>query len=428
MNEPIETTKAILVGIPLGTDEDFDYQMHELAGLCEARDIEIVDTITQNLDHPISKTYVGSGKLLEIKQQIDICHANLVVFLDELSPVQLKNIEAVLDCEVIDRTMLILEIFELRARTKEAMLQVEIANLKYMLPRLIGSYTRLSRTGGGGAGGAGARRGSGETKLEEDKRHIERRIQKATEELKQVVFSRQTARKLRKASDTKTVAFVGYTNAGKSTTINSLLDLFHRDEEKKVFAKNMLFATLETATRLIKLPTNQEFLITDTVGFVSHLPHHLIESFKSTLEEIKEAHLIVHVVDAASPYASMQIATTNQVLTEIGVKDIPLVYAFCKADLVKNPLFLPQVDTDFILISNTAHTGFDELIDYIQQTLFSDQVTCKLLIPYANGEIFSLLKEKAHVHDSSYENEGILLTCTMSKLLYQRYMQYEQGK
>lgn len=427
MHEPIEKTKAILVGIPLGTDEDFDYQMNELAGLCEARDIEIVDTITQNLDHPISKTYIGSGKLLEIKQQIDVLNANLVVFLDELSPIQLKNIEAVLDCEVIDRTMLILEIFELRARTKEAMLQVEIANLKYMLPRLIGSYTHLSRTGGGGAGGSGARRGSGETKLEEDKRHIERRIQKATEELKNIVQSRQTARKLRKSNNTKTVAFVGYTNAGKSTTINSLLELFHRDDEKKVFAKNMLFATLETATRLIKLPTNQEFLITDTVGFVSHLPHHLIESFKSTLEEIKEAHLIVHVVDAASPYANMQIETTNRVLTEIGVKDIPIVYAFCKADLVKNPLFLPHVDANSILISNAKHTGFDKLIAYIQNTLFSDQVTCTLLIPYASGEIFSLLKEKAHVHHSSYENEGILLTCTMSRHLYQLYMQYEQS-
>ena len=400
------------------------YCWTELANLCEARGIEVVDNVIQNLPHPNNKSYVGSGKLTEIATLKDAYGIDLIVVLDELSPVQLKNMEDALNCEVIDRTMLILEIFQLRAKTKEAILQVEIANLKYMLPRLVGSYTNLSRIGGGGGGGAGARRGSGETKLEEDRRHIERRIQKATEELKEIVLSRQVARKARKANNTKTVAFVGYTNAGKSSTINTLLNYFDKDSDKQVFVKNMLFATLETSTRSIKLPTNQEFLITDTVGFVSNLPHHLIESFKSTLEEIKEADLIVHVVDASSPYAQTQIATTIEVLNEIGVIDIPTVYALNKVDLVKNKMFLPKVDKDAILISNETNEGIKDLIEYIKNSLFNDEITCKLLLPYDKGDIFTTLKEKAHVHNFSYENNGIVVEVTLSRYLYNLYNKY----
>lgn len=424
MQEIEELTKAIIVGVNTGNEECFSYQFTELANLCEARGIEVVDNVIQNLPHPNNKSYVGSGKLTEIATLKDAYGIDLIVVLDELSPVQLKNMEDALNCEVIDRTMLILEIFQLRAKTKEAILQVEIANLKYMLPRLVGSYTNLSRIGGGGGGGAGARRGSGETKLEEDRRHIERRIQKATEELKEIVLSRQVARKARKANNTKTVAFVGYTNAGKSSTINTLLNYFDKDSDKQVFVKNMLFATLETSTRSIKLPTNQEFLITDTVGFVSNLPHHLIESFKSTLEEIKEADLIVHVVDASSPYAQTQIATTIEVLNEIGVIDIPTVYALNKVDLVKNKMFLPKVDKDAILISNATNEGIKDLIEYIKNSLFNDEITCKLLLPYDKGDIFTTLKEKAHVHSFSYKNDGIIVDVTLSRYLYNLYNKY----
>lgn len=427
MQEIEELTKAIIVGVNTANEEYFSYQFTELANLCEARGIEVVDNVIQNLPHPNNKSYVGSGKLTEIATLKDAYGIDLIVVLDELSPVQLKNMEDALNCEVIDRTMLILEIFQLRAKTKEAILQVEIANLKYMLPRLVGSYTNLSRIGGGGGGGAGARRGSGETKLEEDRRHIERRIQKATEELKEIVLSRQVARKARKANNTKTVAFVGYTNAGKSSTINTLLSYFDKDSDKQVFVKNMLFATLETSTRSIKLPTNQEFLITDTVGFVSNLPHHLIESFKSTLEEIKEADLIVHVVDASSPYAQTQIATTIEVLNEIGVIDIPTVYALNKVDLVKNKMFLPKVDKDAILISNETNEGIKDLIEYIKNSLFNDEITCKLLLPYDKGDIFTTLKEKAHVHNFSYENNGIVVEVTLSRYLYNLYNKYLKG-
>lgn len=419
-----EKTKAIIVGVNTGNDEYFSYQFSELSNLCEARGIEVVDSIIQNLPHPNNRSYVGSGKLLEIARLKESYAIDLIVFLDELSPIQLKNIENALNCEVIDRTMLILEIFQLRAKTKEAILQVEIANLKYMLPRLVGSYTNLSRVGGGGSGGGGARRGSGETKLEEDRRHIEHRIQKATEELKEIVLSRQIARKARKANNIKTVAFVGYTNAGKSSTINTLLTKFDKDMEKQVFVKNMLFATLETSTRSIKLQTNQEFLITDTVGFVSNLPHHLIESFKSTLEEIKEADLIIHVVDASSPYSQTQIETTIKVLDEIGVRDIPTVYALNKVDLVKNQIFLPKVDKDSILISNETKEGIDKLIEYIKNSLFNDEISCKLVLPYDKGDIFTILKEKAHVHSFFYENEGIIVNVTLSRYLYNLYNKY----
>ena len=419
------TTTAIIVGVNKTTDELFNYQMNELINLCEARRIEVIDNLTQKMDSYNNATYIGSGKLLELKNLTDIHNPDLVVFLDELSPVQLRNIGSVLNCEIIDRTMLILEIFETRAKTKEAMLQVEIANMKYMLPRLVGSYVHLSRTGGGGGGGAGARRGSGETKLELDRRHIEKRIQKATEELKGIVQSRKTARKSRSANDVKTVAFVGYTNAGKSSTINTFLSTFKEDAEKQVFVKDMLFATLETSTRSIKLPTNQEFLITDTVGFVSNLPHHLVESFKSTLEEIKEASLIVHVVDASNPHANLQIDTTNKVLKDIGVKDIPLVYTLNKADLVPNQIFLPKVDADAIITSNKTKEGFDELLEYIKTKLFPNAYTMTLLIPYDKGDIFNILKEKANISNFEYTNDGIKVDVTMSLYLYNLYKDYE---
>jgi GTP-binding protein HflX len=311
----METSKAIIVGINLGDDELFYYQMTELKSLCEACNFEVVETITQNLRTPNPATYVGIGKLKEIADIAQIVEADAVIFNDELTPSQIKNINDVIeDVEVLDRTMLILEIFEKRATSKEAYLQVEIARLKYMLPRLIGNRAYLSRTGGGGGGAGGARRGLGETKLELDRRHIEMKISKAKSELENLKKARQTSRKMRNENNEKIVALVGYTNAGKSSTINSLLNLYSSMDNKEVFVKDMLFATLETQTRKLKLPNNHQFLITDTVGFVSKLPHHLVESFKSTLEEILDADLILHIIDASSPFRDLQIKTTEDVL------------------------------------------------------------------------------------------------------------------
>lgn len=422
-------SRAIVVGVNVGNDLLFNYQINETCALCQALDIEVVETIIQNLPSFNSATYLGSGKLDELKRYALTLEANVVVFNDDLSPAQLKNITDFLDCEVMDRTMLILEIFKIRARTKEASLQVEIANLNYMLPRLIGMHNNLSRIGGGGAGGTGARRGSGETKLELDRRHIEAKIDKAKEELRAVVKNRQTSRKLRTSSGIKTVAFVGYTNAGKSSTINNLLSMFNENvSDKQVFVKDMLFATLETSTRKIKLPNNHEFLITDTVGFVSRLPHFLVESFKSTLEEIKEASLIVHIIDSSSPYMELQINTTNQVLEEIGVKDIPVLYAFNKSDLLKNPLFISKNYQPQILLSATSKEGYSDLIDKIEETLFPDTITCDLLIPYDKGEIYSLLKEVAHIKTTDFTNEGTLIEVSLPNSLYQRYKIYQIEK
>lgn len=416
--------KAIVVGINTGNDELFNYQFNETCSLCEALNVEVIDTLIQNLPHFNTATYLGKGKLEELKQLVSLLNPDLIVFNDDLSPIQLRNITDYIECEVLDRTMLILEIFKIRAKTKEATLQVEIANLNYSLPRLIGLHNNLSRTGGGGGGAAGARRGSGETKLELDRRHIERKIAKAKNELEDIVKSRQTSRKSRSANGIKTVAFVGYTNAGKSSTINKLLSIYRDEEEKQVFVKDMLFATLETSTRAIKLPNNKEFLVTDTVGFVSKLPHYLVESFKSTLEEINEASLIVHVIDSTSPYMELQIETTNKVLKELGVKDIPILYAFNKVDKLPNKMFINSCLEPSIMLSSVTSEGYDKLCDYIEKTLFPDFITCTLLLPFSRGDIYNTLKEKANVLSTEYLPEGILVSVSLSGHLYSLYKEF----
>lgn len=415
--ENIEVTrKAIVVGVNTGDNTLFNYQLSEIHNLCEGLNIEVISDLVQNLVSINNATYIGKGKLEELNMAVSELHADMIIFNDELSPAQLKNITDYVDVEVMDRTMLILKIFEIRAKTKEAALQVEIANLNYLLPRLAGTYTNMSRIGGGASGGMGARRGSGETKLELDKRAINLRISKAKEELASITSVRKTNRKMRKNNNIKTVAFVGYTNAGKSSTINKLLELYGVTD-KSVFVKDMLFATLETSTRNIKLPNNNEFLITDTVGFVSKLPHHLVESFKSTLEEITEADFIIHVVDASSPFLELQINTTMEVLHSLGVENIPMLYAFNKIDKVINKEFLPSNYQPCILLSSVDNTGYDLLINAIQETLFNDLSLISILLPYDKGDLFSLLKENAEVLETEYTNDGILIKVRVSPYL-----------
>lgn len=422
----IEKSKAIIVGINLGDDELFYYQMTELKSLCEACSFEVVETITQNLRTPNSATYVGIGKLKEIADIATIVDADAIIFNDELSPSQIKNINDVIqDIEVLDRTMLILEIFEKRATSKEAYLQVEIAKLKYMLPRLIGNRAYLSRTGGGGGGAGGARRGLGETKLELDRRHIEMKISKAKAELESLKKARQTSRKMRVENNEKIVALVGYTNAGKSSTINSLLNLYSNTENKEVFVKDMLFATLETQTRKLKLPNNHQFLITDTVGFVSKLPHHLVESFKSTLEEILDADLILHVIDASSPFRDLQIKTTEDVLNSLGVTNIPTLYVLNKTDLVKNQITLSHYK-DSIHISCKLKEGIRDLCSKIDEILFADTYLDRFLIPYDKGHLFSLLKENAEVLETNYLDTGIEVLANVSLHLHNLLNEYKK--
>ena len=374
--------RAILVGVDLNNDKNFDYSVEELKNLAEACSVQVVGVLTQKLERVNPACYIGTGKVDEVALLVEQNDANLVIFNDELSPSQIRNLEHGLQCKVIDRTILILDIFASRAKTREAQLQVEVAQLKYMMPRLIGLNASLSRQ----AGGIGSK-GPGEKKLELDRRRIEEQVHKLNKELDSLVLARQNQRKLRKRNSTPVVALVGYTNAGKSTTMNALLTVSNAQSEKSVFEKNMLFATLETSTRHIQLPDNKQFLLTDTVGFVSKLPHQLVKAFRSTLEEVTEADLLLHVVDLSHPEFQTQIEITNKVLDELGVKETPMVYVYNKADLVEDE-FTPSTK-EAVRISAKNLTNIDTLIDCIKSHIFQHYVKASFLIPYDRGNLVS---------------------------------------
>ncbi len=412
--------RAILVGVDLNNDKNFDYSVEELKNLAEACSVEVADVLTQKLERVNSAHYIGSGKVEEVAHLVAKNDANLVIFNDELLPSQIRNLEHELQCKVIDRTILILDIFASRAKTREAQLQVEVAQLKYMMPRLIGLNASLSRQ----AGGIGSK-GPGEKKLELDRRRIEEQIHKLNKELDALVLARQNQRKLRKKNATPVVALVGYTNAGKSTTMNALLNVSNAEADKSVFEKNMLFATLETSTRQIQLPDNKQFLLTDTVGFVSKLPHQLVKAFRSTLEEVTEADLLLHVVDLSHPEFQAQIEITNKVLDELGVKETPMVYVYNKADLVDNE-FTPSTQ-EAVRISAKNLTNIDTLINSIKSHLFHHYVKETFLIPYDKGNIISYLNDHATVFETEYLDNGTLITVECSDQDVERFHQYKKS-
>ena len=383
--------KVIIVGVNTNTtNSDFNYEMEELKNLCQACELEVVDIITQNLEIINPKTYVGKGKLEELKMVIESQEIDTIVFNDELKPMQISNIQKFLSIDIYDRTYIILEIFRRRAQTKEAYLQVEIAYLKYQLPRLIGTYTNLSRQRG--VANAARGRGIGETKLELDRRNIYDRIAFLNNQLKELTDLRKNQRSRRKRNQMKIVSLVGYTNSGKSSILNNLLN-HSKHVRKEVLEKDMLFATLETSTRLIKTNNNLQFLITDTVGFINKLPHQLVEAFKATLEEITESDLIIHVVDSANPNFEKQIQITNQVLSEIGVKDIPIIYAFNKIDLHEGYFYIPPAYLNAIRISATNNINFDDFLSLIEEEIFSSYHLVTLQIPYAKIDLINPIKE-----------------------------------
>ncbi len=414
--------KAMIVGLRLPEDDDFDDSLEELRALCEAVYITPVLTIIQSLPKPIGSTFVGKGKLQEIKEESSSCE--IIIFLQELTPIQLKNISDEVNVPVIDRTMLILKIFQVRAKTKEAKLQVEIANLRYMLPRLIGLHTDLSKIGGSSSN---ATRGAGEKKLELDRRILESQIDRSKLELKEVVKNRQVARKMRLSSNIPSISFVGYTNAGKSSTINTLLSMYGGQNYKQEFVKDMLFATLETTTRKITLPNNHEFLLTDTVGFVKDLPHSLVDSFRSTLEEITESDYIVNVIDASSKEMKKQVETTQKVLKEIGVKDIPILYVFNKQDLVEDTVLIDTTNyKPSLIISNKTKEGIDELVNLLDKSLYTSLVKKTYLFPFESLNIFNELKQKEHIISIGYLDAGIEVTCEIPTSKSERLMVYEK--
>jgi GTPase len=406
---------VLLVGIQLPGMKDVRLGMEELVSLAQALDYHVVDSMVQSLDKSSPAFWIGKGKVFEIKAFVINQNIDLVIFNDELSPVHLRNITEVVEVEVIDRTMLILEIFRIRAKTKEAMLQVSLAQSQYLLPRIIGSNTSLSRQ----KSGTGSK-GPGEKELEIKKRMLRNQIHKDKQELEALAIVRKTQRVHRKKEGIFQVAIVGYTNSGKSTLLNYYLRLSHQPQEKMVLQKDMLFATLETAARHIHLLDQPPFIMVDTVGFIRHLPHHLVEAFKSTLEEILDASLIIHVADASQKEYQTQIKTVNEVLTSLGVKDIPMVMVFNKIDL---PLKVQSQEfVDALRISVEKETNMDRLTKTIFDMMQARSIRCHLLIPYEQTGLVNQLKKTGFVFEPEvYEAEGIRIGVTIQQQDMHRY-------
>lgn len=415
-----EKIKALLVGVNLNDDPDFENALKELESLAEACDMEVVGVETQNVSQINTGVYVGTGKVDEIKAVAHMLNADVVIFDNTLSPMQLRNLKDIIERPILDRTNLILQIFSSRAQTREAKIQVETARLQYELPRLTGMGEVLSRQGG--TSGGMSNRGAGETKLELDKRKIRHRISELKKELKVVEKNRETQRKRRLIQGIPQVALVGYTNAGKSTLMNALLDKYGQKDEKKVLAEDMLFATLDTTIRSIHLPDKKEFLISDTVGFINKLPHNLVQAFHSTLEEVKYADLLLEIVDYSDENHKDQMKVTEDTLRELGAEQIPCIHVYNKCDGIIEPL--PQIRGDDIYMAAKRGIGLEELVEMISSHIYQNYVDCVMLIPYTEGALVSYFSENATVKETEYLAEGTKLTmnCLLKDL--KKYKQY----
>ena len=416
-----EWTKVLLVGVNLNNDPDFERNLSELEALAEACQMEVVGVERQNLSQVNTGVYVGTGKVEEIKALAHMLEAEMVIFDNSLSPMQLRNLNEIIERPVLDRTNLILQIFSSRARTREAQIQVETARLQYELPRLTGMGLVLSRQGGGSSGGL-ANKGAGEKKLELDKRKIRHRISELKKELREIELQRETQRKRRVSQGIPQVALVGYTNAGKSTLMNAFLDTYGGEEDKKVGAQDMLFATLDTTVRRICLPDKKEFLLSDTVGFIDKLPHHLVQAFHSTLEEVKYADLLLEVVDYSDPHFKDHMAVTRETLKELGADDIPCIHVLNKCDGILEDI--PKGGDHAIYMAAVKGIGIDLLMEMIRKEIFRDYVNCTMLIPYTEGALVSYFNENASVDQVEYTAEGtkISMNCLWKDL--QKYKEY----
>ncbi|CAI2636327.1 GTPase HflX [Apilactobacillus kunkeei] len=416
-----EQQTAVIIGLNLD-NEQFEYSMTELAALAEANNLEVVARLVQKLDHPDKATYFGKGKVEELKMTVLDKDADMVIVNDELSPSQIRNLEKQTETKIIDRTGLILEIFANRARTHEAKLQVQLAKLQYQLPRLHTSASqRLDQQTGSGGGGF-TNRGSGESQLELNRRVIEKDISHIKQELKDIQKSDLTQRKQRDGKNIPTVALVGYTNAGKSTIMNQLVNRYGENQEKQVMVKNMLFATLDTSVRKLIFDDNKTMLLSDTVGFVSKLPHQLVKAFRSTLAEAANADLLVQVVDEADENKELMMKTTEQTLKEIGVENIPMITVFNKADILDEPR--PQRAGDNLIMAALEEDSIDELIQIIRENSYKDYVTEEFLIPFDKGDIVNYLNTKANVLATEYVAEGTKIKAELTAVDSERFKQY----
>ena len=407
-------TKTILAAVDWG-QYNMEDSIKELSALCEAANMEVVGTVIQNKDHPEGKYYLGEGKL-ELAKQIAIENrAKLCVFDCELTGSQIRNISDYLGIEVIDRTMLILEIFRSRATTSEGKLQTELALLKYRLPRLSGVGVSMSRQGGGGSGGGGARRGAGETKLELDRRYIQSRIELIRSKLEQVEKRRDLLNTRRKKNDVSIVALAGYTNVGKSSLLNTLTG-------SEIFEKDMLFATLDPTARKLFLPSGQTVILVDTVGFVSRLPHKLVEAFKSTLEQAKYADIILQVCDISGDDRDMQLQVTGEVLREIGCDMDNVITVYNKCDKYDGDI-LPF---NGIVTSAKTGKGLEELLLKIDDMLSQRMYALDVVLPYSRTSLINTIRENGRVDREEYLPEGIEVKGFVDKKLAYLFASYQK--
>ena len=416
-----ELIPVILVGLRTTEREDeFDHAMNELVALCEACDLEVIASMTQKLEHPDNATWIGSGKAEELAEEVRVNDIEHVVCLGNLSPAQMKNLQNVIKVPVWDRTKLILEIFSRRARTREARLQVESAYLQYMLPRLTGMWQHLGRQSGGG--GSRANKGVGEKQIELDRRQISHRITELKKELAEVEHTRDVQRSGRKRDGYPHVALVGYTNAGKSTLMNCLIEMTgnssEKAEEKKVFEKDMLFATLDTSVRKIAVPGKKTFLLSDTVGFIENIPHDLIKAFRSTLSELKYADVLLIVMDSSDPNHREHMKVTEDTLNDLDTKGIPRIYVYNKADLRDPDMTVKNIPgSESVFISARTGFGIEELLDKLENIFSAGDKDVDMVIPYTSGEMLNRLHNEAKVVSEEYVEDGIHIKAKIPAVL-----------
>ncbi len=417
-------TKVLLVGVDTGEEQDFAYSMEELAALAQAAYKKVVGIIVQHMETANKSFYVGTGKVEEVRDYARECGAEEILFDNTLSPSQVRNLGSELELPILDRTNLILDIFAIRARTREAKLQVETARLQYMLPRLVGMRENLSRQGG--TGGSMSNKGAGETKLELDRRKIEHRISELKKELEEVSRERETMRKKRGRSRTPQVALVGYTNAGKSTILNHLVEQYGAGREKTVLEKDMLFATLDTNVRCIHTGDRKPFFLADTVGFLHKLPHNLVQAFGSTLEEVVYADLLIHVVDYSDPHHRQQMEVTEEPLRELGAGDIPRIVVYNKADRCPE-VSIPKRRESRIYLSAAGGIGLEELTEMIKEVVYASHEDTCFLVPYDKGNVVSYFMEHATVLEQEYRESGVWLRTNCHKGDTEKYKEFRCG-
>lgn len=405
--------RVILAGVHRGLrdvlNDTTDESVAELGELVKTAGGEVVGEMIQNKPDLETATYMGEGKLEELKNAVDALNADVVVFDDELSPVQTRNITDFLGIKVLDRSMLILDIFAMRAKSGEGKLQVELAQLKYRLPRLRGFGTEMSRTGAG----IGTR-GPGETRLENDRRHIRRRISALEQEIEELKKHRGLIRGRRKKDGVITAALVGYTNAGKSTLLNKLTDA-------NVFAEDKLFATLDPTSRMITLDDNRKILLVDTVGFIRKLPHHLIEAFKSTLEEAVQADVLLHIIDASNEQADNHIAVVEKVLSDIGAVGKPIINVYNKCDRLESS---PDKTSNGVYISAKEGKNIEKLIDALAAAAPGQKQRVKACIPYSAGALVNELHETQKVISEEYSDGGTIMELMVDAQMYDKIRDY----